>query len=54
LVYVAALGSKNLTLIYGPAFQFPYVVSTCISAVPYGVSLGTFLAIKIIPLTTKR
>jgi hypothetical protein len=54
IAYITALGASNLTLVYGDSFTFPVIRAFCIASIPFGVSLGTFLAIFIVPLTTRR
>jgi hypothetical protein len=54
IAYIAALGVPNLNIIYGLTINIPVVRAFCLAAVPYGVCLGTFLAIYVIPLTTRR
>jgi hypothetical protein len=54
IAYIAALRVDNLTLIYGQLIGNANIRACCLSCVPYGVTLGTFIAIKVVPMITRR
>lgn len=55
IAYVTALGNKNLTLVYGDIVKVNGVVNGfLIAAVPFGVSIGAFISIFVIPLFARR
>lgn len=54
LAYITALGSANLAIVYGEVTLKPAVKAFLISAVPFGVTFGTFLNPFILPLASRR
>ena len=54
LAYITALGSTNLAIVYGEITKKPVVKAFLISAVPFGVTFGTFLNPYILPRASRR
>lgn len=54
MAYIAALGADNVSIVYGSVTIVPVVKAFLLACLPYGIMVGTFLSVWVIPLATKR